>query len=97
MINNDDNNIVAGRAVRNITFTKLINISAYELAEILINLVKVMFGAPLPASCYNISKKKKKTFDFRSNRSYRKQWLVDYILNLHRDAKMKYNAESLEK
>ena len=50
---------MAGRAVRNITFTKLINISAYELAEILINLVKVMFGAPLPASCYNISKKKK--------------------------------------
>jgi hypothetical protein len=49
---------VAGRAVRNTTFTKLINISAHELAEILINLVKVMFGAPLPASCYNISKKK---------------------------------------
>ena len=50
---------MAGRAARNITFTKLINISAYELAEILINLVKVMFGAPLPATCYNISKKKK--------------------------------------
>ena len=50
---------MAERAVRNITFTKLINISAHELAEIMINLVKIMFGAPLLASCYNISKKKK--------------------------------------
>jgi hypothetical protein len=46
LINNNNNNIVAGQAVRNTTFTKLINISAHELAEILINLVKVMFGAP---------------------------------------------------
>jgi hypothetical protein len=43
---------------------------------------------------YVVGLPNKKTFDFRSNRSYRKQWLVDYILNLHRDAKMKYNAES---
>jgi hypothetical protein len=76
LINNDDNNIAAGRAVRNTTFTKLINISAHEIAEILINLVKVMFGTPHPAPCYNILKKKK-TFYFRLNRSYRKQWLVD--------------------